>query len=75
MSMDLKLLDTVVLGKDIPSLGLQQGDIGTVVELYEADGIEVEFVKGVGQTQALVTLHKQDVRVINATSGIELGNG
>jgi len=64
MNANVKLLDSVVLEKDIPSLGLQRGDIGAVVELYEPDGVEVEFVTGSGQTQALVTLHKQDVRAV-----------
>ena len=59
--MNLKLLDTVVLEKDIQSIGLQQGDIGTVVEVYEPDGVEVEFINGSGKTQALVTDRKSVV--------------
>lgn len=62
--MNLKLLDTVVLEKDIQSIGLQQGDIGTVVEVYEPDGVEVEFINGSGKTQALVTLKRSDVRAV-----------
>lgn len=65
--MKIKLFDTVVLEKDIPSKGLCQGDIGAVVELYEPDGLEVEFVTGSGNTQALVTLKSADVRLINET--------
>lgn len=35
-----------------------------VVELYEPDGIEVEFVTGSGKTQALLTLKLNEVRPI-----------
>ncbi len=60
--MRLSLLDTVVLRCDLPEHGLRQGDIGAVVEVYEPDGVEVEFVTGSGRTQALVTLNEADVR-------------
>jgi hypothetical protein len=56
MNMAIKLLDTVVLEKDIPEHHLKAGDLGTVVERYEPDGIEVEFVMGTGKTRALLTL-------------------
>ncbi|MGH8585949.1 MAG: DUF4926 domain-containing protein [Gammaproteobacteria bacterium] len=62
-----KLLDTVVLEKDLPSQGLRRGDMGAVIEMYEPDGLEVEFVTGSGRTQALVTLKVADVRLITDT--------
>lgn len=65
--MKIKLFDTVVLQKEIPSKGLCLGDMGAVVELYEPDGLEVEFVTGSGKTQALVTLKSSEVRLINNT--------
>ncbi|MDZ7833211.1 MAG: DUF4926 domain-containing protein [Desulfobacterales bacterium] len=65
--MTLKLLETVVLEKNLPEQGLKCGDIGAVVELYEPEGIEVEFVAGSGRTQALVTLRLADVRPIGDT--------
>jgi hypothetical protein len=65
--MEIRLLDTIVLDRDLPDQGLKHGDIGAVVELYEPDGLEVEFVKGSGKTQALVTLKKTDVRLIGDT--------
>ncbi|MBM4207751.1 MAG: DUF4926 domain-containing protein [Gammaproteobacteria bacterium] len=61
----MKLLDTVVLQKSLVDKGLCKGDIGAVVEIYEPDGLEVEFVTGSGQTQALVTLKSSDVRLIS----------
>lgn len=54
--MQYKLLDTVVLDTDLPEHGLKTGDLGAVVEIYEPDGLEIEFVCAAGQTQSLVTL-------------------
>jgi len=59
-----KLLDTVVLDRDLPEHGLRNGDLGAVVHLYEPDGLEVEFVTASGKTQALVTLNLNDVRPV-----------
>lgn len=62
--MNVKLLDTIVLEKDLADYGLKKGDVGAVVEVYEPDGLEVEFVTGSGKTQALVTLKVTDVRTV-----------
>ena len=59
-----KLLDTVVLDRDLPEHGLRNGDLGAVVEVYDPDGLEVEFVTASGRTQALVTLNFKDVRPV-----------
>ena len=63
----MKVLDTVVLDKDLPSQGLCRGDVGAVVEVYHPDGLEVEFVTGSGKTQALVTLKTAEVRLLSDT--------
>lgn len=63
--MAFKLLDTVVLDRDLPEVGLRRGDLGAVVELYDHDGLEVEFVAASGRTQAVVTLQATDVRAID----------
>jgi hypothetical protein len=60
--MKFKQLDTVVLDRDVPERGLRKGDLGAVVQTYEPDGLEVEFVTASGRTQALVTLRDGDVR-------------
>ncbi len=60
--MRFKELDTVVLDRDLPEHGLRSGDLGAVVQVYEPDGLEVEFVTASGRTQALVTLRVDDVR-------------
>lgn len=62
--MRFKVLDTVVLNEDMPDAGLKQGDLGAVVQVYEPDGLEVEFVTAPGRTQALVTLKEADVRQV-----------
>lgn len=56
-------LDTVVLTSDLKDHGLKAGDVGAVVHCYpENDAFEVEFVTGKGQTAALLTLTKADIR-------------
>ena len=57
-------LDVVVLTHDIPAHGLRTGDLGAVVEVYGPDAIGVEFVAASGRTQALVTLHPNDLRAV-----------
>lgn len=59
------LLDTVVLTRDVPRVGLRRGDLGAVVEVYEPNGFEVEFVAASGRTQALVTLTATDLRHVD----------
>lgn len=59
--MTYHILDTVVLARDLPEHGLRKGDLGAVVEVYEPDGIEVEFVTASGRTAALLTLNARDV--------------
>jgi hypothetical protein len=62
--MRFQQLDTVVLDRDLPDHGLRRGDLGAVVEVYEPDGLEVEFVTASGKTEALVTLKVADVRAV-----------
>ena len=62
--MTFRPLEVVVLKADLPSYGLRQGDLGTVVEVYEPSGVEVEFVTASGKTTALVSLAVSDVRAV-----------
>ena len=62
--MKFNLLQTVVLDRDLPDKGLRKGDLGAVVNVYEPDGLEVEFVSASGKTEALVTLTAGDVRAV-----------
>lgn len=59
-----QVLDTVVLDRSLAEHGLQKGDLGAVVEVYEPDGLEVEFVTASGRTAALLTLSTRDVRPV-----------
>jgi len=65
--MRFKTLDTVVLDRDVPEYGLKKGDLGAVVQVYEPDGLEVEFVTAAGRTEALVTLNEKDLRHVGDT--------
>ncbi len=62
--MKFKPLDTVVLDRDLPEFGLRTGDLGAVVEVYEPDALEVEFVTASGRTEAVVTLSTSEVRPV-----------
>ena len=62
--MTFRELDIVVLEKDCPAHGLKRGDLGAVVEVYEPDAVEVEFVAASGKTKALVTLNVADIRAV-----------
>lgn len=62
--MNFQRLQTVVLERDLPGRNLRRGDLGAVVDIYEPDGLEVEFVTASGKTQAVVTLKEADVRAI-----------
>ena len=60
--MRYQVLDTVVLDRDLAEHRLRKGDLGSVVEVYEPDGLEVEFVTASGRSAALVILNDRDVR-------------
>ena len=57
--------DTIVLKRSLPEHGLEAGDVGVIVHVYEGEeGFEVEFVAGSGSTVAVVTLEAEDVRPV-----------
>ncbi|HUF46631.1 MAG TPA: DUF4926 domain-containing protein [Vicinamibacterales bacterium] len=59
-------LDRVVLTKRLPDLGLEPGDIGTVVLVHKSGrGFEVEFVTLGGDTLAVTTLPTDDLRPVD----------
>ncbi|MCZ6760264.1 MAG: DUF4926 domain-containing protein [Gemmatimonadetes bacterium] len=70
--MKFKVLDTVVLERNFPSHGLKKGDLGAVVEVYDPDGLEVEFVTASGKTTALITVRVGDVRSVADTDLISV---
>jgi hypothetical protein len=57
--MDINELDVVTLVTDLPEHGLETGDIGTVVNVFDDDlekSYEVEFTDDDGMTIAMPTL-------------------
>jgi hypothetical protein len=64
-AMFAELDTTVVLDRDLPEHGLCRGDRGAVVQVYPPEGIEVEFVRASGRTQALCTLSTRDVCAVD----------
>jgi hypothetical protein len=58
-------LDDVILTCDLPDQGLERGDIGTVVLVHnQGEGFEVEFTALDGETVALTTLLRRQVRAV-----------
>ncbi|MEI8167303.1 MAG: DUF4926 domain-containing protein [Chloroflexales bacterium] len=56
-------LDLVVLTHPIAAHGLEPGDVGTLVHVYQdGQAYEVEFVTAAGATVAVLTLTGADVR-------------
>ena len=62
--MTYQLLDTIVLNRDVPEHGLREGDLGAIVDVYETDAFEVEFVTASGRTAALLMLNARDIRLV-----------
>ena len=60
----IRELDSVVLNVDLPEHGLRRGDVGTVVLEHGDRGYEVEFVTLDGETIAVATLLRDQVRAI-----------
>lgn len=54
--MTIKLYDMVALLEDLPAEGLKRGQVGTIVEEWEAGVYEVEFADTNGVTYAMVAL-------------------
>lgn len=65
MNNKIELLDTVALALDIPHRDLKQGEVGTVVELLDADVFEVEFSDDNGQTYAEFALRRDQLIVLH----------
>lgn len=61
----IKEHDRVVLTTDLREEKLAAGDVGTVVHVHrEGAAFEVEFVSLAGETMAIVTLERAQVRAV-----------
>ncbi len=59
----IKELDLIALATDLPSHGLVDGDVGTVVMVHrKGEGYEVEFMTSDGTTIAVLSLAANQVR-------------
>jgi hypothetical protein len=63
---EIKLLDEVALTRDIPEHNLQQGQVGTVVELLDGGkAYQVEFSDRDGRTFESVALRADQLIVLH----------
>jgi hypothetical protein len=60
----VKLLDVVALLVDKPADGLAAGHVGTVVEVFSPDAMEVEFLDPAGHTFALTELKRSEILLL-----------
>jgi len=60
----IRELDMVVLTCDVPEHGLKQGDVGTAVLVHKGGGYTVEFLALNGDTVAVVTLARRQIRPV-----------
>jgi hypothetical protein len=67
----MKEHDLVVLTRGLDDHGLEAGDVGVVVHEYGVavpiEGYEVEFVSATGDTIAVVTLSRDDLRPMGSS--------
>lgn len=70
MTSEIKVLDVVAVLEDVPQHGLLRGEVGTVVELWNDGGFEVEFSDTSGKAYAFAALRDDQLLKLNfATRG------
>ncbi|TKT91140.1 DUF4926 domain-containing protein [Dyadobacter frigoris] len=63
---NIREFDKIILNTDLPQSGLEKGDIGNVVMVYNnGEGYEVEFVTFDGKTVAVETLLASQIRKVS----------
>lgn len=63
---NIKEFDKIILNVDLPQSGLERGDIGNVVMVYNnGEGYEVEFITFDGKTVAVETLLASQIRKVS----------
>jgi Domain of unknown function (DUF4926) len=63
----IKEHERVILAIDLPAHKLTAGDVGTVIHVYQnGPAFDVEFVALNGETLAVVTVEKTQVRKVSA---------
>lgn len=61
----IKMLDVVALVENLPEPGLYRGQVGTVVDEYDAEFVEVEFSDLPNRTYALEALGKSQLMILH----------
>jgi hypothetical protein len=62
---NFKLFDVVALTTDLPKENLWNGQVGTIVEVYnDGEAFEVEFVDKDGHTYGLIPLRSEQVMLL-----------
>jgi len=61
----MKVLDVVALLENLPEINLYRGQVGTIVEEYEAGVFEVEFSDNTGKAYALEMLNQNQLMVLH----------
>ena len=60
--------DMVVLTRSLADHGLEAGDVGAIIHVYEGGrAFEVEFVAGGGTPLAVVPLEAKDIRSVDSS--------
>ncbi len=65
MTNHFKLLDVIALLKNLPGKKLKQGQVGTIVEIFNNHHYEVEFCNNSGETITLVSIHEKDLLLLH----------
>jgi hypothetical protein len=68
----MNLLDIVALTKDLPEFNLFRGQVGTIVEVYEPNVFEVEFVNLQGKTYAVETINASQLMKLHYESLLQV---
>ncbi|MEP6523795.1 DUF4926 domain-containing protein [Microcoleus vaginatus DQ-U2] len=65
MNFTIKMLDVVALLENLPEPDLYRGQVGTVVDEYDAEFVEVEFSDLQNRTYALEALGKSQLMILH----------
>ena len=65
MTSEIDCLDLVAVTADLPELGLQRGQVGTVVEILAPGVFEVEFSDNEGRTYAQAALRSDQLMALH----------
>lgn len=60
-----KELDTVALLRDLPEKKLSKGQVGTIVDVLDANTYEVEFTNPKGETIKTLPLKEKDLILLH----------